>query len=185
MRDYRATASDRSPGVFSSVLHQLRELLTPKRVGYSLAGAFVLAGTAAMAGGASHPQAPAAHLNSQSNSQNTDSSTTGSPANNDAAAKPAPPDTTAPSTPTTTHFSANSSADGSQAVHLDVNGQPVAVPSNGSVHHSQTNQDGSHTTIDANGNSTTNGGSSSQSSSSFNVNIHTDSSSSVDSGGSN
>lgn len=60
---------------------------------------------------------------------------------------------------------------------VEVNGQPIAVPQNGSVHKEVVSDDGSKTTVDINVNSSTDA-TSARSHSSFNMNMNTSQSSS-------
>jgi hypothetical protein len=63
------------------------------------------------------------------------------------------------------------------STQVEVNGQPIAVPQNGSVHKEVVSDDGSKTTVDINVNSSTDAASA-RSHSSFNMNMNTSQSSS-------
>jgi hypothetical protein len=160
MQGTHPSNGSQSSNMFASVLASSHSLFTPKRVGFTLAGAFVLAGSAAAMSGGANPQhaKPAPQtLTVQTSADNTAGSENSSSATTDAA--------------TTVDGSTAQNTDTTN-VQLHVNGQNIDVPANGSVQQSVPTQDGSGTS------SVSINASNNNSSSSLNVNISSNSSSS-------
>lgn len=159
MQGTHSSTESPSSSLFASVLANSHSLFTRKRVGFTLAGAFVIVGSAvAMNGGSANQPAKSKQ---QSFTVQTSTDSTATPAD--------PPSNQAASTNTTAPGSASNSS--STNVQLNVNGQNVDVPQNGSVQKTVPTEDG-------NGQSSVSVNSSSNSSSSsLNVNISSNSSS--------
>lgn len=173
MQEPQFSASDHTPDFFSSALHHSNSLFTPKRIGYGLAGAFVLAGAALAlnnSGAASQtPPKPQTYiLHSSTNTSDTP----------DAIPADTPEGQTSAGATTRTTFSATTNGNGTTNTHLNVNGQDIPVPQSGSTSQTITNSNGSTTTVDVHGNTTTQGATDNTSNSSFSLNVHSSSSSS-------
>lgn len=172
MQESQFSVHNQSAGVLAGALHHIRSVFTPRRLGYTLAGAFVFAGAAVVmnSGTASHH---AVESKNDGFDAQTSSSNQASQSNNDRTI------TSSPSS-TSTDFSSSTSSDGTTNTSLNVNGQDIDVPSNGSTHHTVTNSDGSQTTVDVSGDSTSQSSSSNTSHSNFSLNVHSKSSSGGD-----
>jgi hypothetical protein len=172
MRDQQSVVSSETHT--SGFFNQIHRVVTAKRVGYSLAGAFAFAGVTAAAAnvGTNAKLAPTPPQVS-----GTQSATT--PDEQAAAATPEPANATEVptqnSTSTSTGFTANTTPSGEQTVQLQVNGQDVPVPTNGSSQQIVTNVDGTQTSVSTS--TTQQGDNSNQSFTSVNLNVHSHSSS--------
>jgi hypothetical protein len=166
MQGFESTTGPQQSNLFASALHQANSLFTSKRVGYSVAGAFVIAGAATLYASTSATNTSSTRVNGYSVHTATDSSTqpaTGS----------VPP--IAPSVSTDTTVSAASTTGSSPEVHMSVNGQTITVPSNGTTQQTVTNPDGSQTSINATS-SSTQGTASNENSTNFSLNVTSNSS---------
>jgi hypothetical protein len=126
------SSSDRTEsGIFGRVLASSHSLFTPKRVGFTLAGAFVFAGAAAAIGigGSQQPS----HTKSQNFTVQTSSDNTTGTQNT-----PTEPQTAADTNSTTTSGTVSNSS----SVNVTVNGKNIAVPENGSIHQTVPTEDG-------------------------------------------
>jgi len=103
--------------------------------------AFSLLNSLARADG-SPSKAATASLNLQSSQITTNSATPPSPTSGSLP-------TASSSSTTTVNSSTSTSSDGTVSTQLEVNGQPVSVPSNGSTEQTVTSPDGSTTTVNA------------------------------------
>jgi len=149
---------------FPTAIQQVRSAITVQRASYALAGAFLLL---AAAGGASL----LAHRGIGTPSHQLHSQPAGG---DDNLSQPeAPADSSSTSG---TSASSGASNQSTTEINLDVNGQNVPVPENGSTSHTTTNADGSTTTVRTNSSHTSSNGST-------NVKLDIHSSSSSSSGG--
>ena len=167
MQGSRQSTGSQSSSTFADALANTHTLFTPKRVGFTLAGAFVLAGAAAFANTAGNQDVdtPSRSITVQSSASDTtqpESSSTD-------------PETSA-STDQSTAGAASSTS--STNVQVNVNGQSIAVPENGSVQKTVPTSDGtSQSSVSVNSSSNSSG-------TSLNLNVSSNSTSSDNSSGS-
>jgi len=160
------SSQNHSSSIFSSALAHSASILTPRRLGYTVAGAFVFVGAAVTLHGSS-----AANQGQNPNPQDFSVQASTVP----------PPDTTSSDTTSggassSTSFSSSTSGSGHTKVQLNVNGRDIPVPANGSTEQTVTSQDGNtQTTVTTN--SSTQGDAQNVSSSNFSVNVSSSSSS--------
>lgn len=171
MQEPQSSAS-RSSSIFSSALAHSASILTPRRVGYTVAGVFMFAGAAAVMNGAAANPGTSANTKTQHFSVQTQSHTSGDTAAADGSQQ------SAAGSSSSTNFSADTSGGGTAHVQLNVNGQDIPVPTSGSTSQTIVNGNGSTTTVDVNGNTSTQGASSNQTSTHFSLDVHSSSSSS-------
>jgi len=134
MQGSHLSSGSQESSSFARVLASSHSLFTPKRVGFTLAGAFVFAGAAAAlnVGGSSQGSASGKqNFTFQSSSDNT-APTEGSgvdPAN--------------PAAQSSASSDGSASNTNNTSVNVTVNGQSISVPDNGSVHETVPTEDGS------------------------------------------
>lgn len=156
------------PSFFSTVLQQTHSLFTAKRVGYTVAGAFAFVGTAAALSFATSSELPTnspgkQHLTVQNvPTPQPSQSTTNSPAEDSNSAAPSAP--------------GSASNQSNNDIDVNVNGQDIPVPENGTTHRTVTSSDGSHTSVDITSNSSSSGSAANKSTTSFNLDVTSDSS---------
>lgn len=156
-----------SSSIFGSALAHSTSILTPRRLGYTVAGAFVFVGAAVTL----HGSSSAANQGQSPNPQDFSVQASTVP----------PPDTTSSDTTSggassSTSFSSSTSGSGHTKVQLNVNGRDIPVPANGSTQQTVTSQDGNtQTTVTTN--SSTQGDAQNVLSSNFSVNVSSSSSS--------
>jgi hypothetical protein len=173
MQGFQPSAHHRPSSLFSDMLHSIRSNFTPRRVAFTAAASLIVlvAILIATTGVASRGN-DESHLDSRQVFKSN--AAAASVPEEDAS------DTSTHATSSSTHTTFSSqTTNGTTQTSLNVNGQDIAVPSNGSDHHTVTNRDGSQTTVDVSGNT-----SSQDSSSSSSVNVNVQSSSNSSSGGS-
>jgi hypothetical protein len=164
MQGAQSSSGQQSSSTFASALARSRSLFTPKRVGFTLAGAFVFAGAAAAV---SHDET-GHHSTSKSQNFTVQTTTDGS----SSAPEQVPDAEAGAAQPSDSTSSGSASNSNSTSVQVNVNGQNIDVPDNGSVSTTVPSQDGT-------GQSSVNVNSSqNNSSSSLNVNISSNSNSS-------
>jgi predicted lipid-binding transport protein (Tim44 family) len=152
-------------------------LALKKRSGFEIAGFFILLALILLIAsyvfnGSAHPQ-PVVHKSVQSQPASVElQSSQNSGTSPDANAAPVTPQTNSVSTNVTSHTDAN----GNTSTQVSVNGQPVSVPQNGSVH-----QQVGNSQVDVS--NTRNGNSSNLSVSNTDLNIDSSSNSSITTGG--
>jgi hypothetical protein len=133
MQGAQPSSGHQSSSIFASALASSRSLFTPKRVGFTLAGAFVFVGAAAAIGNGETDHNPPSK--SQNFTVQTSTDNTAAPEeHSDSTAN-----TAQPSNPTSPGSASNSN---STDVHVNVNGQSIDVPDNGSVSTTVPSQDG-------------------------------------------
>jgi hypothetical protein len=134
MQGAQSSSGHQSSSIFASALASSRSLFTPKRVGFTLAGAFVFAGAAAaMSNGEADRSASSRHQNFTVQTS-TDSAVGPEDTSNST------DDTAQPNSPVNSGSASNSN---STDVQVNVNGQIIDVPDNGSVSTTVPSQDGS------------------------------------------
>ncbi len=147
---------------------------TSKRVGYSLAGAFLLISAAATITATPNNEPKGHNLNIRSTDADHAS------VSSETSSQDTSP--VAEGTASATAFSATTvNGNSSTTATLNVNGQNVPIPQNGTSTQTITNDNGSTTTVDVNSNTTGSGQSTNTSFSSFSLNVD---SSSTSTGGS-
>lgn len=167
MGDSKSIGTGQKASFFSSIVRQIHTLFVPKRVGYTVAGAFAFAGAATTLNISAPPKNPATtpfYVVQKANAASTQPKQPG--ADNSATTKLA--------------FSAatSNSSSAQQDVQLHVNGQNIPVPANGTTRQTVTNSDGSQTSVNATSSTDSQGNTSNSLSTSFNLNISSNSKSS-------
>lgn len=158
MQESHPSSDRQESSAFARFLTSSHSIFTPKRVGFTLAGAFVFTGTAVAIGTGTSNQPVNAKSQNFTVQTSSDNATE--------------PQGTTPEAenPTTTD---NTSSTTSNHMNVTVNGQNVAVPENGSVHQTVP-------TEDSNGQSSVSvSASNNDSNSSLNVNVSSTSSTST------
>lgn len=151
----------------SSPTHSLR--LSRTRIGYTLAGAFAFIGTAAAVHAATTPGSTANGADSltlhQTTSQVAPAGSTGTNAS-----------ASSSHAENSVHASVSASGTRTPDVQLRVNGQNIPVPTNGTTQQTVTSTDGSQTSVNASSNVSTAGDASNTSTTTFNLNVTSNSS---------
>jgi len=155
MQEARIPNSSRQANLRTTALHHTLSIFTPKRVGYTVAGAFVFIGSAMVLHGTNNNLGDNAHAASQDNYTAPPSSA--APAGSSASSESS--DTTPSNDPgntTHTYVSTNTSSGAGTKSHLSVNGKDVPLPDNGTTHQTITDSQGtSQTDIDTYSSTTT------------------------------
>lgn len=159
----KPTDTDQLPRFFSDSLKQIR---LPRHFGYAFAGALVFAGATTALSVTSSSSTPELN-NPKQTLQSTQSPATPPPT------QLTPEDTSSQASPVNTPISGTN-----QDVHVNVNGKDIPVPANGSTEQTITSADGTNrTTVNATSNTEVNGYASNSSSTTFNLQITSNSSS--------
>jgi len=154
----------------SSPTHGLR--LSRTRIGYTLAGAFAFVGTAAAVHAATTPGSTANGADSLTLHQTTSQMAPAGSASADTPTSSSPNNHASSSV----HASVSASGTGAPDVQLQVNGQNIPVPANGTTQQTVTSTDGSQTSVKASSNVSSAGDASNSSTTMFSLNVTSNSS---------
>ena len=152
-------------GFSAQVLHIVRA-----RIGYTLAGAFAFIGTAAAVHAATAPSSSAAGGTDSLNLHQTTSQVVAP------ASDPSNQSQSAADTTNTVHASVSAGTGHTPEVQLQVNGQNIPVPANGTTQQTVTGTDGSQTSVNASSNVSSEGDASNSSTTTFSLNVTSNSS---------
>jgi hypothetical protein len=174
------TDSTPNQGPHSSVefLHRIMSVITLRRVGLSVAGTFAFVGAAAFLNNPVHVDnvgTPAAASRTTTTSANASSASDESPSTqkqNNASGS----SQQSSGASSNTSFS-STTANGQTSTHLNMNGQDVPIPTNGSMQQTVINADGSQTTVSSSSSTVTQNSVNNQSSSTITFDVTTNSSS--------
>jgi hypothetical protein len=160
----------------NAAVDKKRFIASHRRSTIELAGVFIFLSAVALAGAALHTSTASTGPVNSASAQlqlNHTAATAASPS----PSSPPTSDNSEASTTTTTANSSNTS-DGTASTQVTVNGQPIAVPANGSTQQTVTGPDGQKTTISTSNSQSTDGSANNHSFTHTNVHISSNSSSS-------